>query len=111
MRESNRKFRSGLPVRCTGAFNSPRKGTLKMSSAIEQVKNDGRGWKRSSSSEFYDVINPATGEKLAKVPAGTKEDVDAIVRAAAAAYPEWRRTPPEDRIQYLFKLKQILEDQ
>ena len=32
------------------------------------------------------------------------------MEAAAAAYPAWRRTPPEDRIQYLFKLKQILED-
>jgi malonate-semialdehyde dehydrogenase (acetylating) / methylmalonate-semialdehyde dehydrogenase len=30
--------------------------------------------------------------------------------AAAAAYPEWRRTPPEDRIQPLFKLKQLLEE-
>jgi malonate-semialdehyde dehydrogenase (acetylating)/methylmalonate-semialdehyde dehydrogenase len=74
------------------------------------VENYGTSWKRSNSSQFYDVINPATSEKLAKVPAGTKEDVDAIVRAASAAYPEWRRTPPEDRIQYLFKLKQILED-
>jgi malonate-semialdehyde dehydrogenase (acetylating)/methylmalonate-semialdehyde dehydrogenase len=56
------------------------------------------------------VINPATSERLASVPAGTKEDVDAVVRAAAAAFPAWRRTPPEDRIQYLFKLKQLLEE-
>ena len=27
-----------------------------------------------------------------------------------AAFPAWRRTPPEERIQYLFKLKQLLED-
>ena len=33
-----------------------------------------------------------------------------MVRAAAAAFPAWRRTPPEDRIQYLFKLKQLLEE-
>ena len=32
------------------------------------------------------------------------------MEAAAAAYPDWRRTPPEDRIQPLFKLKQLLED-
>ena len=81
-----------------------------MSSATEVLENYGTGWKRSSSTEFYDVINPATSENLARVPAGTKEDVDAVVRAASAAFPEWRRTPPEDRIQYLFKLKQILED-
>ena len=82
-----------------------------MSSATEQlIDNYGTGWKRSSSSEFLDVINPATSEKLAKVPSGSREDVDAVVKAASAAYPGWRRTPPEDRIQYLFKLKQILED-
>jgi len=81
-----------------------------MGSATAVLENYGTGWKRSSSTEFYDVINPATLEKLARVPAGTKEDVDAVVRTASSAYPEWRRTPPEDRIQYLFKLKQILED-
>ncbi len=32
------------------------------------------------------------------------------MEAAAAAYPEWRRTPPEDRIQPLFKLKYLLEE-
>src|SRR5262244_4297404 len=37
-------------------------------------------------------------------------DVNAAVEAAAAAFPEWRRTPPEDRIQPLFKLKMLLED-
>ena len=81
-----------------------------MGSVTEVLENYGTGWNRSTSNEFFDVINPATSEKLARVPAGTKEDVDAVVRAASAAYPGWRRTPPEDRIQYLFKLKQILED-
>jgi malonate-semialdehyde dehydrogenase (acetylating)/methylmalonate-semialdehyde dehydrogenase len=37
-------------------------------------------------------------------------EVGRVVEAAAGAYPEWRRTPPEDRIQPLFKLKQLLED-
>jgi malonate-semialdehyde dehydrogenase (acetylating) / methylmalonate-semialdehyde dehydrogenase len=55
------------------------------------------------------IVNPATGEKLAQVPAGRASDVDSVVEAAAAAFPEWRRTPPEDRIQYLFRLKQLLE--
>jgi malonate-semialdehyde dehydrogenase (acetylating)/methylmalonate-semialdehyde dehydrogenase len=32
------------------------------------------------------------------------------IESAAAAFPEWRRTPPEDRIQYLFKLKQLFEE-
>jgi malonate-semialdehyde dehydrogenase (acetylating) / methylmalonate-semialdehyde dehydrogenase len=67
-------------------------------------------WHGSKSAEYRDVVNPATGETLARSPIAGKEDVSAAVVAAAAAYPAWRRTPPEDRIQYLFKLKQLLED-
>ena len=45
-----------------------------------------------------------------KRPLSDAAEVASAVEAAAAAYPEWRRTPPEDRIQPLFKLKQLLED-
>src|SRR6202050_2603310 len=77
----------------------------------EQVPNYiGGEWKKSSSSESQDVLNPATGEVLAKVPLSDASDVLAAVDAASAAFLEWRRTPPEDRIQPLFKLKQLLED-
>ena len=67
-------------------------------------------WTASTSSEWLDVKNPATGETLARVPLSAASEVDAAVEAAAAAYPAWRRTPPEDRIQPLFKLKQLLEE-
>ena len=67
-------------------------------------------WVSSNASEWQDVINPATGEVLARVPISDPTQVAAAIEAAAAAYPEWRRTPPEDRIQPLFKLKQLLED-
>jgi malonate-semialdehyde dehydrogenase (acetylating)/methylmalonate-semialdehyde dehydrogenase len=67
-------------------------------------------WQNSAAKEFANVINPATGETLAQVPLDGASDVAAAVESAARAFPEWRRTPPEDRIQYLFKLKQLLED-
>src|SRR6202050_2721040 len=77
----------------------------------EQVPNYiGGEWKKSSSSETQAIKNPATQETLTNVPLSTAEDVNAAVNAAAAAYPDWRRTPPEERIQPLFKLKQLLED-
>jgi malonate-semialdehyde dehydrogenase (acetylating)/methylmalonate-semialdehyde dehydrogenase len=79
--------------------------------AVRQLHNYiGGEWRPSQGREQLDVLNPATGELLAHVPAGTKEDVDAAVRAAAAAFPGWRRTPPEDRIQYLFRFKRLLEE-
>src|SRR6266550_2337687 len=78
---------------------------------ITKIPNyvDGQ-WRESNAAEDLDVINPATGEALAKVPLSSADEVARAVEAAASAWPEWRRTPPEDRIQPLFKLKQLLED-
>ena len=67
-------------------------------------------WLPSNAAAWQEVVNPATGEILANVPLADAAEVSAAIEAAAAAYPEWRRTPPEDRIQPLFKLKQLLED-
>src|SRR6266536_1357351 len=67
-------------------------------------------WRTPTAREFSDVINPATGESLAQAPLGGDADVAAAVESAAAAFPEWRSTPPEERIQYLFKLKRLFED-
>jgi len=66
-------------------------------------------WTPSSANELVDVVNPATGELLARAPLSTATEVDAAVRAASAAFPAWRSTPTQDRIQYLFKLKSLLE--
>src|ERR1700752_3070955 len=67
-------------------------------------------WRRSASTDFFDVTNPATSEVLARTPMSSPADVDAVVQAAADAFPAWRRTPAGERIQYLFKLKFLLED-
>ncbi len=79
--------------------------------SLTRVSNyiNGR-WVDSSTSEWQDVLNPATGESLAQVPLSSASEVAAAVEAGAAAFPEWRRTPPEDRIQPLFRLKVLLED-
>ncbi len=68
------------------------------------------GWHRSSTNTYLDVINPATAESVARVPLTPVAEVDQAVRAAVVASGEWRRTPATDRVQYLFKLKTLLED-
>ncbi len=67
-------------------------------------------WQRSTGTEYLEVRNPATEDVLARVPDGNAADVAAAVASASAAFPAWRRTTPEERIQYLFRLKQLLED-
>ncbi|MEP7272915.1 MAG: CoA-acylating methylmalonate-semialdehyde dehydrogenase [Acidobacteriota bacterium] len=67
-------------------------------------------WQESTATDALDVVNPATGEVIARTPLGGADDVNAVVESAARAFPDWRRTPPEERIQYLFKFKQLLEE-
>src|SRR2546422_2599739 len=86
-----------------------------MSSAVTTQVTDlqnymNGAWRRSTAREWLDVVNPATGETLAKVPLSDAGDIGAAIESAAAAFPDWRRTPPEDRIQPLFKLKQLMEE-
>ena len=79
--------------------------------ALEMMKNYINGeWVESKSSTIGDVWCPAKGEKIAQVAYGTKEDVDAAVQAAKAAYPEWREVPPLSRARYLFRLKDAFEE-
>jgi malonate-semialdehyde dehydrogenase (acetylating)/methylmalonate-semialdehyde dehydrogenase len=70
---------------------------------------DGR-WTDSPSTDLRDIVNPATGEVLAQAPLADANEVNQAIESAAAAFPEWRRTPPEDRIQPLFRLKMLLEE-
>ena len=67
-------------------------------------------WLASKATDFLNVENPATGELLAKTPVSPKAEVELAVKAASRAFPDWRRTPVTDRIQYLIKLKNLLEE-
>lgn len=66
-------------------------------------------WRHSEAEEFIDVINPATQELLGKTPLSLSSELDSAVKAASAAANNWRNTPVTERVQYLFKLKNLLE--
>ena len=63
-------------------------------------------WVGSTSGAFIDVENPATLEHFARVPQGTKEDIDHAVAAARRALPSWSQTPLSTRIDLM---KSMLE--
>jgi len=67
-------------------------------------------WISSNTTDYLDVINPATVEVLAQVPLSEAREVDQAVQAAQQTFTTWRRVPAGDRIQYLFKLKVLLEE-
>jgi succinate-semialdehyde dehydrogenase/glutarate-semialdehyde dehydrogenase len=54
-----------------------------------------------SGGETIDVLDPATGEVVGRIPAGSPADADAAVTAAAKAHQSWARTAPADRADLL----------
>lgn len=67
-------------------------------------------WVKPNVKEYFDVINPATGEVIARTPLGGKADVEAAARTASEAFVSWRRVPVNDRVQYLFKLRNLMRE-
>lgn len=61
-----------------------------------------------TSGRFSDVTNPATGEVTAQLALANEADVDAVVAAAAAAFPAWRDTSLAKRTQVLFAFRELL---
>ena len=70
----------------------------------------GGQWVAAASNDILPVYNPASNEIIARVPLTPPEQVDHVVEAASAAFESWRRTPAATRIQPLFKLKNLLEE-
>ena len=56
-----------------------------------------------------EIVNPATGDVIATAPLSGEADVDAAVKAAGRAFPEWSETPPGERALALLKIADALE--
>ncbi|WP_188261611.1 CoA-acylating methylmalonate-semialdehyde dehydrogenase [Azospirillum tabaci] len=57
-----------------------------------------------------DIVNPATGETVGRVPLASRATVESAIAAAEAAFPAWRATPPAKRARVMFRFRQLLED-
>jgi malonate-semialdehyde dehydrogenase (acetylating)/methylmalonate-semialdehyde dehydrogenase len=55
------------------------------------------------------VTNPATGDVIRTVPFADATDVDEAVKAAVAAFPAWRATPPLRRARILNRFRELVE--
>ncbi|MGC9179255.1 MAG: aldehyde dehydrogenase family protein [Vulcanisaeta sp.] len=59
---------------------------------------------------YAQLYDPGVGDVIGEVPLGGKEDVDEAVEAAYEAFKTWSRMPVPDRLQYLFRLKWVMEE-
>jgi malonate-semialdehyde dehydrogenase (acetylating)/methylmalonate-semialdehyde dehydrogenase len=77
---------------------------------VQVVSNYVAGaWRRSTSTEFVDVINPSDGSVTAVVPMSTQSDVDDAVAAARGALPGWRATPATTRADFILRYRMEVE--
>jgi len=65
-------------------------------------------WK-GESDRTSNIFNPATGAITGEVILASKEDVDAVVKIAAAALPAWAATPPAKRATVMFEFRDLLK--
>lgn len=66
--------------------------------------------RRTTGGDRIEVTNPATGERLTDVAAGTAADIDDALAAARDAFEEWRWTDPERRATLLYRVADAIEE-
>ncbi len=64
----------------------------------------------SKTTEWRNVVNPATQEVLARVPFATPDEIEAAVASAKEAFKTWRKTPIGARARIFLKLQQLIRE-
>jgi acyl-CoA reductase-like NAD-dependent aldehyde dehydrogenase len=70
----------------------------------------GGRWTDAEGGRTFEDGDPYTGESVASIPAGTREDAKRAIEAAAEAFPVWSQTPPAERQRIFLKAADILEE-
>ncbi|WP_042347045.1 CoA-acylating methylmalonate-semialdehyde dehydrogenase [Bacillus massiliigorillae] len=76
---------------------------------IQKIKNfiDGQ-WVETVNNKYEEVLNPATGEVIARVPISNREDLNIAVNKAKAAFATWRKESVPKRARIMFRYQQLL---
>jgi aldehyde dehydrogenase (NAD+) len=66
-------------------------------------------WQAPAAGECFDTFDPSNGEKLASIAQGGVADIDAAVKAARFASPQWRALTAHLRARYLYALARLVQ--
>jgi betaine-aldehyde dehydrogenase len=79
------------------------------SAAVETLSNFIDGERVAAEADTEPVLNPATGEEMARAPISTAAEVDRAVRAARGAFAGWAATTPAQRAHALLAIADLIE--
>lgn len=85
---------------------------MEATKAVKTLQNYINGeWQDTASQQLEDVINPATGEVIGKVPFSTKEDTERAIQAARDAFESgvWSDLTPQQRAKVLLKVADLID--
>jgi aldehyde dehydrogenase (NAD+) len=63
-----------------------------------------------NSKEYFDTINPATEDIIAKIAKADKKDVDLAVKSARIAFKGWSKMQPKERAKYIFRIARMIQE-
>lgn len=64
----------------------------------------------STATSHVDIVNPATQEKLSRVPLCTPSELETAVASCKAAFPAWRDTSVSNRARVMFKWQALIRE-
>merc|ERR1711907_147060 len=67
-------------------------------------------FKMSQAKDHVDIVNPATQEKLSRVPICTQEELQAAAASCQEAFPAWRNTSVSNRVRVMLKWQQLIRE-
>lgn len=70
---------------------------------------DGR-WQGSASTQIQRIYDPGKGRPIGEVPFSTREEVNLAVEPSQISFEKWSRKPILERVEYLFKMRQVLQN-
>ena len=65
---------------------------------------------KPNSKKYFDTINPATDEVIAKIAEANKKDIDLAVKSARIAFKSWSKLPAKERGKYIFRIARMIQE-
>lgn len=70
---------------------------------------DGK-WVKPTDNKYFDTINPANTQKLARIGHAQKKDVDKAVKAATKAFAIWSKIDGKERAKYIYRIARTIQE-
>ena len=62
------------------------------------------------SKKYFNTLNPATNQSIAKIADANDKDIDKAVKSARKAFKSWSKLEPKERGKYIFRIARMIQE-